>query len=396
MTTSRFHAPYMEWAKMRRSPRFDLAGSNVLSCSIDELAGAREAIALDGRNESGYAPLIEAIAARYGVHPAQVTPAQGTSGANFLVCAALLEPGDDVLVERPGYDPLLGAPRLLGARVVRFERDFAAGFALDPDRVRRAMTPRTRLIIITSPHNPTGVIADTAALDEVGRLAAAAGAHVLVDEVYLDAAVAVGEEVQLSVRLQPDAPEAYRPAATHPSVVPSVCRTLSRTTAARGEVFLTTSSLTKSYGLSGLRCGWVLSSPPVAERLRRARDVIDGIGSIVTERLATLAFAQLDRLIARSAALLAVNGALVRTFLQARPELDFIEPRGGTVAFPRLRDVADSSRFAERLMNERETAIVPGRFFEAPAHFRVGFGGATDALGGGLDALAGALDGREW
>jgi aspartate/methionine/tyrosine aminotransferase len=301
-----------------------------------------------------------------------------------------------VLVERPGYDPLLGAPRLLGARVVRFERDFAAGFALDPDRVRRAMTPRTRLIIITSPHNPSGVIADTAALDEVGRLAAAAGAHVLVDEVYLDAAVAVAEDVRHSVHLQPDATEESRPAAGHPSVVPSVSRTQPRTAAGRGEVFLTTSSLTKSYGLSGLRCGWVLSSAAVAERLRRARDVVDGIGSIVTERLATLAFAQLDRLIARSAALLAVNGALALTFLRARPELVVVEPRGGTVAFPRLRDVADSSRFAERLMNERETAIVPGRFFEAPAHFRVGFGGATDALGGGLEALAGALDGREW
>ncbi len=102
------------------------------------------------------------------------------------------------------------------------------------------------------------------------------------------------------------------------------------------EVFLTTSSLTKSYGLSGLRCGWILSSAAVADRLRRARDVIDGTGSIVAERLATLAFSQLDRLIARSAALLAVNGPLVREFLHARPELEVVEPRGGTVVFPRL------------------------------------------------------------
>ena len=134
----------------------------------------------------------------------------------------------------------------------------------------------------------------------------------------------------------------------------------------------------------------------MAERLRRARDVIDGTGSIVAERLATLAFSQLDRLIARSAALLAVNGPLVREFLHTRPEIEVVEPRGGTVVFPRLRDVADSSRFAERLLRERETAIVPGRFFEAPAHFRVGFGGETDALRGGLDALDAALDGREW
>jgi aspartate/methionine/tyrosine aminotransferase len=168
------------------------------------------------------------------------------------------------------------------------------------------------------------------------------------------------------------------------------------TAAGRGDVFLTTSSLTKSYGLAGLRCGWILSSPALAERLRRARDVIDGSGSIVAERLATLAFSQLDRLIARSRALLAVNGPLVRNFLHARPELEAVEPRGGTVVFPRLRHAADSSRFAERLLTGRETAVVPGRFFEAPAHFRVGFGGATDVLRGGLEALAAALDGREW
>jgi aspartate/methionine/tyrosine aminotransferase len=415
----------MEWAKARPSPRFDLAGSYVLPCSIDELPDARAAISLEGRNENGYPPLMTSIADRYGVLASQVTTAQGASGANFLVFAALLEPGDDVLVERPAYDPLLSAPRLLGARVVRFDRDHAGGFALDPDRVRQAITPRTRLVVLTSPHNPTGVVVDDTALDEVGRIAAAQGAYVLVDEVYLDASVAADEvrlkaDATAEVRRKPDAtaevrrksdataevrrkPDATaevrrKPDATGDAGAASVLSGFSRTqtAAGRGEVFLTTSSLTKSYGLAGLRCGWILSSPALAERLRRARDVIDGSGSIVAERLATLAFSQLDRLIARSGALLAVNGPLVRSFLHARPELEAAEPRGGTVVFPRLRNVADSSRFAERLLTERETAIVPGRFFEAPAHFRVGFGGATDVLRGGLEALDAALDGREW
>ena len=380
MTMLRFHAPYMEWSKKRPSPRFDLAGSNVLTCSIDELPGARDAIALSGRNDTGYAPLIDAIAARYGVTADRVTTAQGTSGANFLVCAALLEPGDDVLVERPGYDPLLGAPRLLGANTIRFDRDAAAGFPPDPDRVRAAMTPRTRLVIITSPHNPTGVVADAAALDEIGRIAAKVGAYVLVDEVYLDATVASEVEepdAGPEVRLKPDT-------------------TRGDAAARRGDVFISTSSLTKSYGLAGLRSGWILSSAEVAERLRRARDVVDGTGPIVTERLATLAFEQLDHLIARAAAHLRVNGAMVRDFLRSRSDLEYVEPRGGTVAFPRLRSVADSSRFAERLMAERETAIVPGRFFDAPAHFRLGFGGPTDALRGGLAQLAAALDAGEW
>jgi hypothetical protein len=136
----------MEWAKTRQAAEFDLAGSNILACTLDDLPGAREAVDLAGANDNGYRPLVEAIGARYGVDPDRVTTAGGTAGANFFILAALLEPGDDILVERPGYDPLLGAARLFGARTVRFDRSFDERFALDPDRVRHAMTPRTKVI----------------------------------------------------------------------------------------------------------------------------------------------------------------------------------------------------------------------------------------------------------
>jgi aspartate/methionine/tyrosine aminotransferase len=231
----------MYWAKTRPAARFDLAISNVLACSIDDLPGAADALALTGDNDNGYGPLVESIAERYGVTADHVTTAQGTSGANFLVCAALLSPGDDVLMERPGYDPLMAAARLLRANVVRYDRAFEDGYRLDPQRVADAMTPRTKLVIVTSPHNPTGAIANPADLQEVGRIAAGRGAQVLVDEVYLDSTGT----------------------ATPPA-------------ARQGDPFISTSSLTKSYGLSGLRCGWILSSPGLAERLRRARDVVDG------------------------------------------------------------------------------------------------------------------------
>lgn len=352
----RFHAPYMEWAKTRPGARFDLAGSNVLECSLDDLPGAHGALDLAGHNDDGYQPLVEAIATRYGVAPARVTTAQGTSGANFLVCAALVDPGDDVLIERPGYDPLLGSARLLGARPVRFDRAFADGYALDPDRIRHAMTPRTRLIVVTTPHNPTSAIADPGTLDEIGRIAEHAGAHVLVDEVYQDAGA-----------------PGTRPAAT------------------RGDVFITTSSLTKSYGLPALRCGWTISSPEIAERIRRARDVVDGTGSIVAERLAVLAFSRLDALHQRARTLLDANRRLVREFLLSRAELTWIDPGGGTVFFPRLAGVADTTAFARRVLHEYDTAVVPGRFFEAPAHFRIGCGRQTDVVRGGLERLTAAL-----
>jgi aspartate/methionine/tyrosine aminotransferase len=348
----------MEWAKTRPSAEYDLAGSNILACSIDDLAGAREALALSGQNDNGYRPLMDAIARRYGVDAERVVTAGGTSGANFLVFAALLEPGDEVLVERPGYDPLLGAARLFGAVTTRFDRRFEDGYRLDPDLVRRAMTPRTKIVVVTTPHNPTGVLVDSTALDEIGRIAQRNGAVVLVDEVYKDAS---GD---------PSPPAA-----------------------ARGDAFITTNSLTKSYGLSSLRAGWVIAPARIAYRVRRARDVVDGTGPIVTERLAVLAFDQLDALTDRARTLLARNRTLADAFLAAHPELEYA-PSAGTIVFPRIRGVADATPFVDHLMTEYRTAVGPGRFFDAPAHFRLGYGGDTDTIRAGLERLTAALHRR--
>ena len=358
MNNSLPRAPYMEWAKARPTPVFDLAASAVAACTIDELPGARDALELTGGNNNGYPPLVDAIARAYDVEPDYVATAQGASGANFLACAALAGPGDDVLIERPAYDPLLAIPRLLGARVVRFDRRAENGFALDPAEVQAAITPRTRIVVLTSPHNPTGATAPEEVLLEVERIAARAGAVVMVDEVYLDA----------SLERRP------RPAAR------------------LGPGFVSTSSLTKSYGLAGLKCGWTLASPEITERVRRARDIVDGTGAFPAERLAALAFSQLDRLRRRAHEILAPNRRRVIEFLRGRPEIEFVEPQGGTVVFPRLRDAASSDILAAWLLNHEHTAIVPGRFFEAPPHCRIGFGVRPEMLEGGLAALARALD----
>src|SRR6186713_2002832 len=96
-------APYLLWAKSRRPAVVDLAGSNLLHCAMDELPGAREALELTAPNDNGYGPVIDAIAAHYRVERARIACATGCSGANFLVAAALLGAGDDVLIERPTY-----------------------------------------------------------------------------------------------------------------------------------------------------------------------------------------------------------------------------------------------------------------------------------------------------
>lgn len=354
----RSRAPYMEWARHRPHPEVDLAGSNLLACTLDDLPGGREAVDIEGESPDGYLPLIEAIAARYGVASDRVATASGCSGANFLACAALIEAGDDVLIERPAYDPLIAAAVMLGARVRFFERRFEQGYALDPDRVEAALGANTRMVILSSPHNPSGVLASRASLDALARVAEKTGIHVLVDEVYLDAALG----------------EKHPPAAT---LSPS---------------FLSSNSLTKSWGLASLRCGWTLASPEIAQRIRRARDAVDVWGPIPSDRLSVLAFRNLDRLAARARALVEANSRLATDFLAARKDLEWV-PSRATLAFPRFADGRAADPFARRLLERYGTAVSPGSFFDSPAHFRISLGGATEKLRRGLDGISACLDG---
>ena len=350
---TRARSPYMEWAKGRPRPAIDLAGSNLLACTLDDLPGARDALDLAGESPEGYAPLVERIAARYGLSPGNVATAVGCSGANFLALAALVEAGDDVLVESPGYDPLPAAAAMLGANVISFARRFEDGWRVDPDRIARAMTPRTRVVVITRPHNPSGVITEEAELEVLARVAERSGAVLLVDEVYLDL-------------------PGGRPAA------------------ALSPVFVSTNSLTKAYGLASLRCGWALASPEITERIRRTRDVLDVWSPMPSDRLAVVAFREIDRLAQRARRLFLANAPLVASFLLGRPELE-CAPSRATIAFPRFRDGRDASPFVDRLFAEHGVAVVPGRFFGSPSHFRIAFGGETATLARGLDAIAESL-----
>jgi hypothetical protein len=350
-------ADYLLWAKRRPHPANDLGRSDVVACTLADLPGAREALELTGRNDDGWEPLVHRVAARYGVGPDQVATATGTSGANFLVCAALLRPGDDVLVERPAYDPLLAVAVMLGANLNRFERRFEDGFKLDLDRVAGALTPRTRLIIVTNPHNPTGALTAAGDLRALGELAERHGCFVLADEIYLDAV---------------------------PGPTPPAAATLSPR-------IITTASLTKAYGLAGLRCGWALADTTVCEEVRRARDLVDGTGSVLAERAAAIAFDCLPALAARARSILAPNFERFGAFMAEQPALEWVTQQGGTVAFPRLRAVASADGFVDRLLRDLQTAVVPGRFFEAPAHFRVALGIPGEVLARGLDAIGRAL-----
>jgi aspartate/methionine/tyrosine aminotransferase len=344
-------APYMRWAKTRPRVTYDLASSGLMPVTTRELLGevtAADAFEISGPADEGFLPLREAIAARYRSPTECVSIAAGASGANFQAMLALLEPGDDALIETPAYDPLIAAARAAGANVVHFERSWSKGFALDPYVVRTALTPSTKLIVISNAHNPSGAMASRDPLEQVGVMAEAIGARVLIDEVYAEA--------------QYDEAPLPRPAAT------------------LGDVFVSTSSLTKAYGLAGLRCGWIIASAQVSARVRATRDVIDGSGPYVAERIALTAFEHIDRLKARARQILAENLSIVRAMAQSHPRLEWLEPAAGTTAFPRVTDIDDTSDLVERLIRDHDTIVVPGHFFQAPQHIRIAFGGRTEML----------------
>ncbi len=352
----------MRWAKTRPLVTYDLASSALVPVTTAELLGdiaAKDAFLLSGPNDEGLLPLRAAIAARSGLTVDHVSIASGASGANFQALMTLLEPGDDALIETPAYDPLIAAARAAGANVVHFERSWSKGFALDPYAVRTALTPATKLIVLSNAHNPSGSMAGRDALEQLGVMAEAIGARVLVDEVYAEA--------------QHDDGPVPKPAAT------------------LGDVFVSTSSLTKAYGLRGLRCGWILASPEVSRRIRQMRDIIDGSGPFVAEQLSLAAFERIDRLRSRARAILSVNLAAVRAMAQAHPRLEWLEPAAGTTAFPRVTGVDDTSELVDRLIRDHDTIVVPGRFFQAPQHIRIGLGGRADMVSEALTRLARAL-----
>ncbi|MEP7131147.1 MAG: pyridoxal phosphate-dependent aminotransferase [Sphingomicrobium sp.] len=347
---------YMHWAKFKAPVRFALTGSEVPHFRMDSLDLSLADLDLDGASHPRYAPLREAIAGRYGVSPDEVVAADGTSMANFLAMAALIAPGDEVLVEHPTYEPLLGAASFLGARVKRFERKAADAFRLDPAILATSMSDRTRLIVVTNLHNPSCALAEEADLRAVADLARRNGARVLIDEVYLDAAI-------------PPRPSARR----------------------LGPEFVCTNSLTKVYGLSGLRCGWILAGPALAERMWRLNDLFGVNQAHPAERLACIAFVNIDRVIGDTPAMLARNRALFNAFVASRADLDCMAAEHGVTAFPRWAG-GDTGRLDALLRELYDTAVVPGRWFEMPEHFRVGFGLATDHFTEALARLGAALD----
>lgn len=352
--------PYLTWIRAAFArATWSLGSSGMPPPPAEVLAGLAttpEGV-LDRAPPPGAERLAAAVGARWGVPAGAVVAAPGATGANFLALAAAVGPGDEVVIERPRYQPMADTAAALGARVVDWPRRPEDGWQPDPDALAGLIGPRTRAVVLTDPHNPTGVRLEGERLAALGARAARAGVFVLVDEVYRDLLAG-----PVGTAFDPDGP------------------------------FVVTSSLTKAYGLSALRAGWALAPAGLVPRLAGARDHVLGAALEPGWSLGARFVAEAaDAVLGRSRARAAEAAARLGTFLDAHPGWRAVRPDAAAVAFleppPALGPV---DALCERLLADHGVVAAPGAYFGDPARLRLGLTAPPEHLDRGLAAL-GAL-----
>lgn len=316
---------------------------------LDQAPGAAEGLLrlnLGYTESAGHPELRAAIAGTYaGLNPEEILVHTGAEEAILGFGLAVLQPGDQAIVHTPCYQSLAGAAASNGCEVVPWRADPEQGWALDPDDLPRLATPKTRAIVLNTPHNPTGYHLDRARFDAVLRFAAQRGLLVFCDEVY---------------RGLEQAPEDRLPAAC--------------------EVYENAVSLgvmSKAYGLAGLRIGWIATrNAEVRERMASFKDYASICASGPSEYLATVALRQGEALIARNRGIIAENLVLLDAFFARQASrLSWTKPKAGPIAFPRVADGQSATSFCQTLLDASGVLLAPSPLFDAgDEHFRLGFG----------------------
>jgi aspartate/methionine/tyrosine aminotransferase len=354
---------YLEWVRRHYGKfRFDLATSGVTTVSLDEFGPVDPHTAPTRLDTTGWNRLRSAVAGYNDRPEGEVVATMGATHAIWLVYATLTEPGDEILVEDPAYEPLVRIAEGVGARVTRFVRSPEDGFALDPSHVARAMTSRTRVVVLTNLHNPSGHRASDEAIRATARVAAARDAFVVVDEVYapFDSLVDASRVFGRSAR----------------RLAPNV---------------VAVSSLTKCYGVGHERLGWLLGPPDVVARVQDALTSSLGFLPLPHAHRGICAFDRIDVLAALARDGLAERRERVRRWV-ASHRLTWSEPKEGIFAFVTMPNPTDLTPTIDTAVAERDVIVVPGAFFGIPNGFRIAWSQRSDALEEGLARLSAALE----
>jgi aspartate/methionine/tyrosine aminotransferase len=350
---------------------WNVSESGVEPLRLEELADTEEdrtallAQELAYTQTNGTADLRAAIAAMYpGATAEHIEVTNGGSEANCIAIWHLLGPGDQMVMMTPNYMQVGGLARGVGADVREWplvhgpEQDIR--WQPDIDRLRTLVTERTKVIAICNPNNPTGARFSETELDAICAIADRVGAWVLSDEIY-------------------------RGAEREADETPTIW--------GRSERAIVTSGLSKAYGLPGLRIGWVVGPPHLVETLWGVHDYTTIAPGALNDRLARMAFDRRERLLARTRGIIRSNYAVVRRWIDQRPEtLSHVPPEAGAIVFVRYSYAINSTKLVERLRDEQSVLVVPGDHFEMDGYLRLGFGSHPALLTGALSRIGELLD----
>lgn len=304
--------------------------------------------------------LVSALAKDYGVEAEQVLTTTGATGALSLIYRALLAPGDRILVENPGFDLFANLAHASGNAVDRFERR-GPDYAVDPDEINAAISDRTRLVVLSNLHNPSGMPLDLTCLPELAAIAERRNVLFVFDEVY-----------------GPYAEDTFRPAAS----------------LGLSDRFLSVSSLTKSYGLSTLRCGWMVGDSTYVNKVRSLAREVEFAISNLTHGIAALVVESPERFRRNAFSVLERAHPVIQSYHNHWRRVGLVEgvlPQHGCITFPRLAGIEDTLAFSGWLSDRCGVVIAPGEYFGAPGHVRLGFGMEPSQLDYGLQALTDGL-----
>jgi aspartate/methionine/tyrosine aminotransferase len=345
--------------------RYNLSESSVADRRLSDLDLSIPDLTLLYGEHRGSETLRALIAAEStALTAADVLITSGAAGALFIIATALLRPQDHLVVLRPNYATNLETPRAIGCAVTHIDLVFEAGFRIDLARLAAAVTPHTRLISVTCPHNPTGVTYSESDLRFLVELARSSNCYLLVDETYRD--LSYGTALPLAASLAPHV--------------------------------ISVSSLSKAYGVPGLRVGWLITRDPrLQELFLAAKEQMSICGSVMDEWVAEQILARRTRILEPIRAQMRLRLQLVSDWIAAEELLEWVPPDGGVVCFPRMRvpPAGGTDGFYRRLIETHGAYVGPGHWFEMPdSHVRLGYGWPASAdLEAGLAAIAAALRG---
>ena len=343
--------------------RFNLSESSIRDQTLHSFASALPDLTLFYGEHRGEARLRRLIAAQgTGLAPDHVLVTAGAAGALFIIATSLLSPDDHLVVVRPNYATNIETPKAIGCEITYIDQSFDDGFALDLDAIARAIRPNTRYVSITCPHNPTGTVISEPALRQLIALVQARGCRLLVDETYRD--LSYGEQLPVAASLSPSV--------------------------------ISVSSLSKAYGIPGIRVGWIVTrDASLYQTFLAAKEQIGICGSVIDEWVAGTMLERRDSFLAALSPLMHERLTIMRDWVANDPLIEWVEPKGGVVAFPRMKvdDDFDFDRFYATLLDKYGTYVGPGHWFGMPrSHFRIGFlWPLEEELRGGLAAISAAI-----